>query len=120
MEIYWWEHIVVCHYPDKSCNHKHCDSGDITFLICHVTSREHMFKWLYEFIKPLTMGQHLAKFGGHWSNASGDIKYLICHVTSQKQATEAQNNLKLFMVYVTNFPRLVATAIAVVFNLSHD
>ena len=60
------------------------------------------------------MGQHLVKFGGHWSNASGDIKYLTCHVTSQKQATEAQSNLKLFMVYVTNLPSLVATAIAVV------
>ena len=27
---------------------KHCDSGDM-FLICHVTSQEHMFNRLYEF-----------------------------------------------------------------------
>ena len=29
------------HYADKSCDHKHCDGGDILFLICHVTTREH-------------------------------------------------------------------------------
>ena len=27
----------------KSSNHIHCDSGDIKFLICHMTSREHIF-----------------------------------------------------------------------------
>ena len=45
-------------------------------LICHMTSLEHMFKGLYEFI------HHFAMFGGHWSSASGGMKYLICHVTS--------------------------------------
>ena len=27
--------------PGKSCDHRHCDSGDM-FLACHVTSREHI------------------------------------------------------------------------------
>lgn len=36
--------------PDKSCDHKNCDNGDIMFLICQVNSREHIFKGLCEFI----------------------------------------------------------------------
>ena len=34
----------------KSCDYNHCDSGDIMFLIGHVTSGEHMFNRLYEFM----------------------------------------------------------------------
>ena len=41
---------MVCYHPDKSCDHKHYDSGDIRFLICQVTSRECMFKLLCEFV----------------------------------------------------------------------
>ena len=44
MGISGWELLEVCHHPDKSCDHKHCDCGD-----SHVTSSEHMFKWLCEF-----------------------------------------------------------------------
>ena len=40
---------MVCHYPDRSCDHTHCDAGHL-FLICHVTSREHIFKGLCEFV----------------------------------------------------------------------
>ena len=47
MRICGWEFLAVCHHSDKSCDHKHCFSGDI-FLICRVTSREHMFKELCE------------------------------------------------------------------------
>ena len=38
---------AVYYHPDKSCDHKHCGTGDI-FLICHVTSRDHMCKGLCE------------------------------------------------------------------------
>ena len=48
------EVLAVRHHPDKSCDHTHCDSRDIMFLICHVTpreSREHeMFKGLFKFM----------------------------------------------------------------------
>ena len=40
---------MLCHHPDKSCDHKHCDSGDMS-LICHVTSQEHMFEGLCKFM----------------------------------------------------------------------
>ena len=65
---------MLCHYADKSCNHKHCDGRDM-FLFCHVTSREHMFKGLCEFKggrKSVMMSYHLAKFDGHCSSASGE------------------------------------------------
>ena len=40
---------MLFHYADKSCDHKHRDGGDV-FLICHVTSRDYMFKGLCEFM----------------------------------------------------------------------
>ena len=49
LRIYRWEFLAVRHHPDKSFDHKHCESGDM-FLICQVTSREHMFKELCEFM----------------------------------------------------------------------
>ena len=50
MRNYGWEFFAVCHHPDKSCDHKHCDSGNSIFLICHVTSPQNMFKGLYKFM----------------------------------------------------------------------
>ena len=49
MQIYGLEFFVVCHHPYKSFDHKLCVSGDIMFLIRHMTSREHRFKGLCEF-----------------------------------------------------------------------
>ena len=54
------------------------------FLICHVTSREPMFKGFSEFMggsPSRCLSHHLVMFGGLWSSASGDMKYLISHVT---------------------------------------
>ena len=42
--------LKVCRNLGNSCEHRHYDSADTVFLICHVTSREHMFKWLCEFM----------------------------------------------------------------------
>ena len=41
---------MMCHHPDRSCDQKHCGSGGTIFLICQVTSPEHIFKELCEFI----------------------------------------------------------------------
>ena len=35
---------------DKFGDHIHCDSGDITFLICHVTLGDRLLKGIYEFM----------------------------------------------------------------------
>ena len=50
MWICAWELLTVYHYSDKFNDHNHCDSGDITFLICDLTSRDYMFKGLREFM----------------------------------------------------------------------
>ena len=50
MQIYGWELLKVSPHLGKSCEHRHYDSGDIVFLICHVTSCEHMCKGLCDFM----------------------------------------------------------------------
>ena len=49
MRIYGREVLAECYHLDMSCDESHFDSGDM-FLICHVTSRQHMFKGLFEFM----------------------------------------------------------------------
>ena len=91
--------------------------GRDKFLICHVTSREHIFKGLYKFIagRFLMVSHHLAMFGGHWSSASGDIKYLKYHVTLQNHVIEGLSNVMSgnSSWYITTLPILVAIDIVV-------
>ena len=44
---YGWELLAVYPYPDTSCDHKHCDSGDTIFLIFHMTSRRYFLTNFY-------------------------------------------------------------------------
>ena len=37
---------MVCHHPNKFGDHRHSDSRDIMFLICHITSHGQTFKRL--------------------------------------------------------------------------
>ena len=37
MQIYGWELLKVCHHLGKSREHRHYDSGDLIFLIRHVS-----------------------------------------------------------------------------------
>ena len=32
---------MVCHHPTKFGGHRHCDSGDIIVLVCHVILQDH-------------------------------------------------------------------------------
>ena len=41
---------MVSHLPAKFDGHRHCGSGDVMFLTCHVTSRDHVFKGLCDFM----------------------------------------------------------------------
>ena len=48
--------------------HRHCGSGDIMFLICHVTSRDHVFKGICDFMgkshsRPVTTSPYLVAIG---------------------------------------------------------
>ena len=42
MQIYGWELLTICQHPGKFSEHRYCDSGDVVFFICSVTSREHL------------------------------------------------------------------------------
>ena len=78
--MYRWELLTVCHHPGKSCEPIHCDSGDIVFLTCHVTSQEHMFDMLYEFMggspsrRVTSFPCMVAMFGGHKCKVQVEIK----------------------------------------------
>ena len=39
---------MVCHHPAKFGGHRHCGSGDM--LICHISSRDHVFKESCDFM----------------------------------------------------------------------
>ena len=43
MSIYGWDFLAVCHHPDKFDDHRHCDSDDLMFWICRMTSHGLMF-----------------------------------------------------------------------------
>ena len=100
---------MLCHYANKSCDHKHYDCGDIMFLICHVTSSKHMFKGLCEFMgrSPSLKVTIFSMLDGHWSSASGVIKYLTCQVTLQNHVIEGS-------WYTTSLPSLAAINIVIV------
>ena len=37
MQIYGWEHFAVCYHPGKSCDHKQCECGDVSNLLCDLS-----------------------------------------------------------------------------------
>ena len=79
MRINWRDILAVCDHPDKFGDHKHCESRDIMFLICQVTSRHHMFKSYVTLMVKASNGISPACYlGDCW-----DVNYLNCHVTSQ-------------------------------------
>ena len=41
---YGWELVAVCHQTGKFRDYRPFDSGYLMFLICHMTSRDQVFK----------------------------------------------------------------------------
>ena len=93
---------MLCHYADKSCDHKHCNVGDV-FSLPHDLSLTHVYWW-----KPVTMSHDLAMSDGHWSSASGDIKYLPFHVNLQNHMIQGSSNVMSGSSswYITNLPQV--------------
>ena len=52
--------------------------GDIMYLICHVTSHDHLIDRACKFMGGSTLCHHPSKFGYHGHYGSGDID-LVCH-----------------------------------------
>ena len=46
--LYEWDSLTVSHHPAKFGVHRPCESGDITSLICHVTTQSmyHVTLWV--------------------------------------------------------------------------
>ena len=85
--------LTVCHHPDKFGDDGHCKSGDI-FLVCHVTSPDHMFKGLYVafWVEAFHGKSSSNQVGGYQSCTSGDINYLTCHLASANHVIKGSCN----------------------------
>ena len=42
--------LAASHHPDKLGDNRYCDKSDLMFLICHVTSHNHLFKRSCDFM----------------------------------------------------------------------
>ena len=64
--LFWERAPGSMSHPEKFEDHRHCDSGNLVLLICHMTSRDLMFNWFCYFIdgNPLR-SVHLFMFGDH-------------------------------------------------------
>ena len=75
-----WGPLILSHYPVKLGIHRPCESGDITFFICHVT-----ISWCATWLcgwGPLILRHHPAKFRVHRPCESEDKTFSIFHVTT--------------------------------------
>ena len=77
--ICWVGSSHSSYHPPKFGVHRPCESGDITFFICHVTT------WLMCHVTCrwsfLILSHHTLRFGVHRPCESGNITPLICHLT---------------------------------------
>ena len=46
MWLYGWEPLTLATHAANFGGFRHCGSGDKIFLICHVISKDHLFKGL--------------------------------------------------------------------------
>ena len=49
MRLYDWELLTLGHHTVSFGGFKHSDRGDKMFPICHLISKDHMFKGLSDF-----------------------------------------------------------------------
>ena len=75
-----WGPFTLRHHSGKFGFHRAWESGDLTSLICHVTT------WLMCHVTcgwgSLILNHHSARLGVHRPCESGNITSLICHVTT--------------------------------------
>ena len=62
------------------------------YLICHVTSQDHLVVGSWEFMggmSPIVECHHPEKFSDHRYLDSQDVMFLICHITSRDHISKA-------------------------------
>ena len=94
--------LQVIHQPINFGDQRHCGSGDITVLLCHIIlqdtkrylwlSQNQKVKQLYGW-KPFDAIHHPAKFGGLRHSGDGDI-FLVCHIISHKHLIKLSHAFK--------------------------
>ena len=82
MQIYGWRKpLTVIHHLSIFGDRWSCASGDIKYIICHVTSPNHVTEGLSNYDWELfIVYHHPAKFSGHRLCSSGDVMISDCHV----------------------------------------
>ena len=69
---------MVSHYPAKFGGHRHCDSGDIIVLVCHVISQEYVIKRSRDLVVVARQGKSPSdQVSGPRHSGSGDIMVLV-------------------------------------------
>ena len=96
-----WDHIILSHYPAKLGVHRPCESGDITYFICHVTTNRSA-TWLCGW-GPLILSHRPAKIGVHRPYRTGSN--CICNISSNSSSNSNSNsNAEVPMPRFTNGP----------------
>ena len=44
MKLHCWEPLMINHHATKIGGHRHCGSGDIMILVCHMILQDHVIK----------------------------------------------------------------------------
>ena len=97
MRLYGWALFILDHHAANFGGFRDFTNGGKTFLICHVISKDHVFKGLCNFMdrstphrksppcheELLIVTHQLAKINGQRTCCFRDILYLMCHVTLQ-------------------------------------
>ena len=76
----------VCNHHARFGSHRHSVSGDKMFSDFHVTSCNHLFKWL------TSKGHHFAKFSGHRPCGSSDTAATTIYVILQDHVIKGSGN----------------------------
>ena len=81
--LFGWSSIILSHHPAKFEIHRLWESGNITPLICQVTTclmYHVIFGW-----GSVLQSHHPGRFGFHRPCESEDITSFICHVTTKSK-----------------------------------
>ena len=111
--LYWWKPVTVSHPLAMFVDHWSSKSGDITYLICHVTSHDHVKGYLNLWVGA---HHHLATFSGQRHYGSVDIVFLIFLVIQQDRGIRGSCDFieRSPLKKVTTLPILVAIGIVVI------
>ena len=95
-----WGPLNLSHQPAKFGVHRPCESGDITFFICHVTTISSV-TWLDGW-GPLILNHHPARCGIHRPYVTG--KNGVCSISSN---SNSNSNADVPMLRFTNGRHLI-------------